>query len=1013
MIRTQERPDITSAEAAEIVRQAFGLEGALTPLPGERDRNFLLETSGSRRYVVKVTSREEPDAHLGFETRLLAWLAGGEGSRVPAPVPTRAGELVERREAGGVAWRVRVLEHLPGRTYAEVRPHPPALLEALGARTAGLSLRLAGFPESAPARGDFVWALARAGGVMEAALDLHEASHRALVAACLGAFREAEASSAALPAQLIHGDLNDHNVLVDDHGGVSGFLDLGDAHAAPAVHDLAIAVAYAVLGQADPLHAAARVVAGYHRIRPLSEPEISLVLPLARARLGASVSIAASRRRGRAHVDPYLLVSEAPAWASLEAMAAAHPRLATGILRHACGLPACARSPALAAWLRGRSPAPVMDVPPGATVVLDLSVGSPLLTGRDTDETEAFTRRVWDAMAGAGATVGIGRYREPRGFYLTDIFAGRASEMPERRTVHMGIDVFTPPGAEVRSPLDAVVRSVHDNAGRLDYGPTVILEHQAPDGPFWTLYGHLERASVVGLAVGASVGAGQSVGRVGPVPENGDWPPHLHFQIIGDLLDQPHDFPGVAAPREVDVWASLCPDPNVLLRLPLETTWRAPTGLRERRARLLGRSLSLSYAEPIHVVRGRGACLYDVWGREYLDCVNNVAHVGHEHPRVVAAAQRQTAVLNTNTRYLHEAVLEYAERLAALLPNPLSVCFFVNSGSEANELALRMARTVTGGLGVVALEGGYHGNTQGLVDVSHYKFARAGGQGAPPWVRAAPMPDDYRGRYRREDRDRATRYAAHVAEAFADLGASGQRPAAFMAESILSCGGQVEPPEGYLAAAYAHARAAGALCVADEVQVGFGRLGSHLWGFELHGVVPDVVTLGKPIGNGHPMGAVVTTPEIARAFANGMEFFSTFGGNPVSAVIGLAVLDVLRDEGLQARALDVGGHLKARLAGLMDRHGGVGDVRGQGLFLGVEFVADREPHTPDRAAARYAVERMKQKGILLSTDGPDDNVIKIKPPLVFSRTDADRVVAAVDEVLAEDGARGVGAPDSP
>jgi 4-aminobutyrate aminotransferase-like enzyme/Ser/Thr protein kinase RdoA (MazF antagonist) len=1003
MIRTQERPTIGLEEAGAIASDAFGLQGRLTPLAGERDRNFLLETGDGGRYVVKVTSPQEPDTQLAFETRILEWLGGAP---TPPVVRSLQGEVIVRRPGAGGPWRVRVLRWIPGRTYAEVRPHAPTLLAEVGRSTAELAIRLAAFPDPVPPRAGFIWALEEAGAIMEAALELHPPERRALVAGCLAAYREAQPTFAGLPTQLIHGDLNDHNVLVSEDGHIHGILDLGDAHPAPAVFDLAVAAAYALLGQPDPVEAAAHVTAGYHRVRPLSEAEIALVLPLARARLGASVSIAAARRRGSAEFDAYLLVSEAPAWAALQALAGVHPRFAEGMLRKACGLPACPRGPGLTAWLAEQHPAPVMDVPAGGAAVLDLSVGSPLLDGRDTDDTAAFTRRVWDAMAAAGARVGIGRYREPRGFYLTDAFAGRPSELPERRTVHMGVDVFDLPGTAVRAPLPGVVLSVHDNAARLDYGPTVILEHQAPDGPFWTLYGHLERASVATLRAGVRVEAGEAIARVGPPPENGDWPPHLHFQILADLLGNRCDFPGVAAPREEEAWASFCPDPNLLLRIPLETTWHRPAGLEERRARLLGPNLSVSYREPIHVVRGRGASLFDVWGREYLDCVNNVAHVGHEHPRVVAAGQRQMSVLNTNTRYLHEAVLEYAERLTALFPAPLSVCFFVNSGSEANELALRMARTVTGGRGVVALEGGYHGNTQGLVDVSHYKFARAGGQGPPPWVRAAPLPDDYRGLYRRDDPNRSAHFAAHVAAAFGDLAAAGHRPAAFLAESILSCGGQVEPPAGYWRVAYAHASAAGALCVADEVQVGFGRVGDAMWGFELDGVVPDIVTLGKPIGNGHPMGAVVTTPEIARAFANGMEFFSTFGGNPVSAAIGLAVLDVMRDEGLQERAREVGGHLRAGLAGLMQRHAAVGDVRGRGLFLGVETVADREAPTPSRRVARYVVERAKEKGVLLSTDGPDDNVLKIKPPLVFSRNDADRVVAVLDEVLGEDGARG-------
>jgi 4-aminobutyrate aminotransferase-like enzyme len=359
-------------------------------------------------------------------------------------------------------------------------------------------------------------------------------------------------------------------------------------------------------------------------------------------------------------------------------------------------------------------------------------------------------------------------------------------------------------------------------------------------------------------------------------------------------------------------------------------------------------------------------------------------------------------VLNTNTRYLHEGILEYAERLGGLFPDPLSVCFFVTSGSEANELALRMARAHTGADGVVAIESGYHGHTQGLVDVSHYKHAGSGGRGAPRWVRTVPLPDDYRGIYGRNVLDRADRYAGHVRDAFSSLLTDGHQPAAFIAESILSCAGQIEPPAGYLEAAYRNARAAGALCIADEVQIGFGRVGSHMWGFQTADVTPDIVTLGKPIGNGHPIGAVVTTPEIAASFANGMEFFSTFGGNPVSAAIGLAVLDIVEHGRLQEHAAVVGGTLKANLASLSMRHDCVGDVRGRGLFLGIEFVSDRGEKTPSAEIASYVANRAKELGVLLSTDGPDHNVIKIKPPMTFTQQDGERLVSTLDQILTED-----------
>jgi 4-aminobutyrate aminotransferase-like enzyme/Ser/Thr protein kinase RdoA (MazF antagonist) len=420
---------------------------------------------------------------------------------------------------------------------------------------------------------------------------------------------------------------------------------------------------------------------------------------------------------------------------------------------------------------------------------------------------------------------------------------------------------------------------------------------------------------------------------------------------------------------------------------------RTSASLIESRRRTLGPSLSLSYSEPLHIIRGAGQYLYDAGGRRYLDCVNNVAHVGHCHPRVNAAAARQMALLNTNTRYLHEHLAEYIERLTATLPPRLCVAYLVSSGSEANELALRLARAHTGGGRVFVLDAAYHGSTSALVDISPYKFNGKGGRGKPAHVEIMPLPDVYRGPYR--GADAGARYAAHVADAARSTGGL----AAFFVESASGCGGQVFLPPGYLAESFAAVRAAGGVCVADEVQTGFGRAGSHFWMFETQGAAPDVVTMGKPIANGHPMGAVVTTREIADSLANGMEYFSTFGGNPVSCAAALAVLDVIRDEGLQENARDTGGYLLAGLRDLATRHPLIGDARGCGLFLGVELVRDRDTREPAAAEASALVDRMKELGVLLSTDGPLHNVIKIKPPLVFSRNDADLLLARLDTAL--------------
>jgi len=416
------------------------------------------------------------------------------------------------------------------------------------------------------------------------------------------------------------------------------------------------------------------------------------------------------------------------------------------------------------------------------------------------------------------------------------------------------------------------------------------------------------------------------------------------------------------------------------------------------RRRHLGFNLSVSYDRPLKIVRGEGQFLFDDTGRRYLDLVNNVCHVGHCHPHVVAAGQRQMALLNTNTRYLHDGLAEYVERLTATFPEPLSVCFLVCSGSEANDLALRLARAHTGSREVIVLDHAYHGNSPSLVEISPYKCEGRGGEGLAPHAHKVAMPDQFRGMFRGSDT--GARYAALVSETVQALVDDGRVSPAFIAESLIGCGGQIVLPEGYLEAAYRAVRSAGGVCIADEVQVGFGRVGSHMWGFETQGVVPDIVTLGKPIGNGHPLAAVITTPEIARSFDTGMEYFNTFGGNPVSCAVGCAVLDVIEREHLQRHAAEVGASLVAGLHRLQARHERIGDVRGLGLFVGVELVRDRQTLTPAGEEAGRVVEAMRDLGFLLSTDGPDHNVIKIKPPMVIQHDDVDEMLTALDTVMA-------------
>jgi len=416
------------------------------------------------------------------------------------------------------------------------------------------------------------------------------------------------------------------------------------------------------------------------------------------------------------------------------------------------------------------------------------------------------------------------------------------------------------------------------------------------------------------------------------------------------------------------------------------------------RKQYLNPTLSVSYREPLKIVRGEGTWLYDQHGQPYLDMVNNVCHVGHCHPRVVAAGQAQMAQLNTNTRYLHDNIVEYALRLTRTLPSPLSVVFLTNSGTEANDLALRLARAHTRAKGVVVIDHAYHGNSPSMIELSPYKFNGKGGDGQPGHVGVLPMPDVYRGRFG-DTPEAGSKYGQLASPAIDALRGRGQEVAVFFGESLLGCGGQIVLPEGYLPEVYATIRAAGGLCLADEVQVGFGRAGEHFWAFERQGVVPDIVTMGKPMGNGHPMGAVVTTPEVAASFVTGMEYFNTFGGNPVSCAIALAVLDIVEEERLQENARRVGQFVMDGLRNLQKRFEMIGDVRGCGLFIGAEFVADRAARTPDKPRAKTVVEAMKSRHVLLSTDGPDDNVLKIKPPMVFSQAHAEEFLGKLEDVL--------------
>lgn len=430
-------------------------------------------------------------------------------------------------------------------------------------------------------------------------------------------------------------------------------------------------------------------------------------------------------------------------------------------------------------------------------------------------------------------------------------------------------------------------------------------------------------------------------------------------------------------------------DPGTLASLPAREQ-----ALIRRRQQALGQAYRLFYQQPLHLLRGEGVWLYDAAGQPYLDVYNNVASVGHSHPQVVQAIARQAATLNTHTRYLDEGIVDYAERLLATLAMPGHQAMFTCTGSEANDLALRLASNFTGGQGVIVTAHAYHGVTSSVAACSP---AFGEGVALGPNVRTVPAPDGYRGV---AGEDVATRFTHDVEAAIVDLQRHGLRPAALLVDTLFTSDGVFADPPGFLAGAVDAIHAAGGLFIADEVQAGFARSGSHFWGFQRHGVQPDIVTMGKPMGNGHPLAGLAARADIIDAFGSRVRYFNTFGGNPVSCAAGMAVLEVIEQEGLQHNAHVTGAYLKAGLEALAGKHELIGDVRGAGFFLGVELVNDRQGKQPATAAASRVVNALRERRILLSATGPAGNILKLRPQLPFAREHADLLLDALDAVLA-------------
>ncbi|WP_373516287.1 aminotransferase class III-fold pyridoxal phosphate-dependent enzyme [Pricia sp.] len=997
---------ITPQQAESLIQELFDVSGKATPLPGYLDFNFRIKVDDGEGYILKISRPDEDVEYLDFQQKLLQY-AEKKGRNLISPhviLDTKGNPMAWFTDDAGNRRIVRLLTWISGRIWSAVNPQLDDLRFSLGAQCGKLTQALQGF-DHPQAHREFEWDIARSLWTT-AHLDLFDEKERRILHSFQKDFEKMQSSYATLRKAVVHNDANDNNLIVSEdlvHPTVKAAIDYGDALHTQIINDLAIACAYAIMGHNIPLEAALPIVKGYHSEFPLEERELKHLYNAIAMRLVISVIKSAMNKREEPD-NAYLLVSEKPAWEVLEKWYAVDADFAHYSFRQACEFVPHPLETKFEDWA-GQNEFRLLELFPkidkNQAHPLDLGVSSKWLGQQeDFDDLELFQFKVARLAKQHPEKIMAGGYLEPRTVYTTSEYGRIGNSGTENRSIHLGLDFWLPAGTAVNALFDGeVVTSVND-AGDKEYGGLIILKHKTDSFEFYTLYGHLSVASIQKKEVGQSIKKGENIGNLGDPEENGNWAPHLHFQIMLSMLGYTTDFPGVGYFNQIEVWKSVCPDPNLLFKSESLRPHKATSNDRliKYRKQHLGKSLSLHYKVPIKMVRGAGQYLIDQHGRKYLDTVNNVAHVGHEHPAVVKAGQEQMALLNTNSRYLHDNINALTQELLETLPPELSVLHFVNSGSEANELAIRMVKAVTGERDIIASEVGYHGNTNMTVDISSYKFDGKGGQGAPEHTHIFPLPDAFRGKYRGENT--GDRYAAEVQLQIDAIHRRGRGVGALIVEPIISCGGQIELPEGFLAKAYQYVRAAGGLCISDEVQVGCGRVGKYFWGFQLHDVVPDIVTIGKPLGNGHPLAAVACTHKVAEKFANGMEYFNTFGGNPVSCAIGTEVLRTVKRENLQEHALKVGEFLKSGLKKLAENFPIIGDVRGQGLFLGFELV-DAEMN-PLGDKADYLANRMKHHGILMSSDGPDHNVLKIKPPMVFSKENAEELLFYLGKVFGED-----------
>ena len=997
---------ISIEQAEKILFNLYNIKGKASELPGEVDFNFRIKIENGAGFILKISRPNEDLKYLDFYQKLLQYIEKNDNNLIaPQVIKDHKGNATSKitDEFGNIR-KVRLLTWISGRIWDNVNPQLDNLRFSLGEQSGLLTKALQGFEHLAATR-EFVWDIAQSLWTKKY-IHLFNNQEKEIIIHFQTLFEVNFESFKKLRKAVVHNDANENNIIVTRDlktPKVTAIIDFGDAVYTQIINDLAVTCAYAIMHHNNPLDAALPIIKGYHSKFSLTEKELFHLFNAIAMRLVISVSKSALNKIEEPD-NKYLIASEKPVWEVLKKWYSISPDFAHYCFRNACNFSAHPNEVKFKKWtlqnnfsLKELFP----TIKKNEIHPLDLSVSSKWIGHQEEfNDLDLFEYKINKLQKEQPSKIIAGGFLEPRPIYTSKAFDSIGNKGRESRTIHLGVDFWLPNTTPIHSLFDGEVITAVNQAGNKLYGGLIILKHRVENFEFYTLYGHLSIESISINKIGDTIKKGDCIGYLGNKLENGNWVPHLHFQIMLSMLNYKIDFPGVAFHHQIEVWKSICPNPNFLfntvgLQQPKTNSNEELIAYRKQH---LGKSLSLQYNKPIKMVRGVGSYLMDQFGKKYLDTVNNVAHVGHENYEVVKAGQEQMALINTNSRYLHGNINMLAKELLATLPPELNVLHFVNSGSEANELAIRMVKAATGERDIIASEVGYHGNSNMCIDISSYKFDGKGGKGTPKHTHIFPLPDSFRGKYR--GKSSGENYAEEVKKQIKKIQGKGRNVGGFIIEPIISCGGQIELPEGFLSKSYKYIRESGGICISDEVQTGCGRMGKTFWGFQLHNVVPDIVTIGKPLGNGHPLAAVACTQEVAEKFANGMEYFNTFGGNPVSCAIGTEVLRTIKREKLQKNALIVGEYLKSELKKLAIDFPIIGDVRGQGLFLGIELVDGKM--NPLEAQTDYLANRMKDYGILMSIDGTDHNVLKIKPPIIFSKENAAELIFYLKKILAED-----------